>query len=272
MKLLHPNKSTYADLIFERRNKQYGAYELRTHYEARLLRAFLIGCILASLAVFVPQLVRRLFPSPVPGMRTRLQDRVFMTDPKIYFPPASLPSVRPATSTGVKQIAKPIDPLSFKPVVRIPTTPDPDPVPDPGPSNPDPGPLAGTGTTTGPATTTGPLPIGGPPPAIFSQASVDVAPDFPGGIEAFYKFFRSKLRYTPQARMEGLSGRYFVQFVVGQDGRVRDLVFLKPIGFGMEAEIEKVLAACPAWTPGRYAGESVSTAMVLPVNFSLLGQ
>lgn len=269
MKLLRSSKSVYTEMIFERKNKQYGAYDLRVNYEARLIRAFLIGCLLAGMAILLPKVMRWVFPGPAHDSPIRLRDGIVFVNSSVYVPPASVPSVLPKSNAGKSSITPPRDPNAFKPVAKDPLPVDP--VPVPGPVDPTPGPGPGN-PVTGPV---GPATAGLstlPAPKVFSQASVEVAPDFPGGLDAFYKYFRSKLRYTPQARMEGLSGRFFVQFIIGRDGRIQEITFLKPIGFGMESEIEKVLTNGPNWSPGRYGGESVSTAMVLPVNFSLLAE
>jgi protein TonB len=258
-------------MIFERKNKQYGAYDLRMNYEARLIRAFLIGCLLAGMAILVPMVLRWVHPNTDRQGPLRLREGLVFVNPSVFVPPAAVLSVLPQTAAGKAPLSTPRDPLAFRPVAREPLPVDPAPAPAPGPAGLTPGTVTGNpvsgpvGAPTAAVTTI-------PTPAVYSQASVEVAPDFPGGLDAFYRYFRSKLRYTPQARMEGLSGRYFVQFVVGTDGQVRDVRFLKPIGYGMESEIEKVLAGGPRWSPGRYSGENVSTAMVLPVNFSLLAE
>lgn len=72
----------YTEMIFERKNKQYGAYDLRVNYEARLIRAFLIGCLLAGMAILLPKVMRWVFPRPgarqsdPPARRNRIRQFV----------------------------------------------------------------------------------------------------------------------------------------------------------------------------------------------------
>jgi protein TonB len=96
----------------------------------------------------------------------------------------------------------------------------------------------------------------------------DVMPEFPGGEEAFYAWFRENLEY-PEALLDmGLSANVVTQFVIDQDGNVNDIKILdntRP-GFGVEYEVRKTLGRMPKWTPGKTADRNVKCRLILPIN------
>jgi periplasmic protein TonB len=94
-------------------------------------------------------------------------------------------------------------------------------------------------------------------------------PEFPGGHAAMLRFIRRRLR-LPRAVRDGLvSGRVFVSFVVGADGRISDVSVLKGVGFGCDEEATRVIRAMPAWKPGKQSGRAVRVRYNLPISFAL---
>jgi protein TonB len=90
-----------------------------------------------------------------------------------------------------------------------------------------------------------------------------------GGMEAFYKFVRDKLKYPAQARRMGIEGKVFVEFVVNRDGSIVDVKSIKGIGAGCDEEAVRVVQSMPAWNPGKQRGKPVRQRMVLPITFKL---
>ncbi len=98
---------------------------------------------------------------------------------------------------------------------------------------------------------------------------VEVDPEFPGGMEAFYKYLAENVHYPEQAKKEQLQGRVFVTFVVEKDGSISGAKVLRGIGGGCDEEALRVVNAMPNWTPGKMRGEVVRVNYNLPITFKL---
>ncbi len=98
---------------------------------------------------------------------------------------------------------------------------------------------------------------------------VEEQPQFPGGTAAFAKFLQSNMHYPKQARQMGMSGKVFVEAIVGKDGALTELKVLKGIGAGCDEEALRVIGKSPQWKPGRQRGHAVRTRIVIPIVFKL---
>ncbi len=102
---------------------------------------------------------------------------------------------------------------------------------------------------------------------IFTVVEND--PEFPGGMEALYKFLAQNIKYPQLARDNGITGKVYVQFVVEKDGSIANPKVLRDIGGGCGQEAIRVVKSMPKWTPGKQRGKAVRVQFNLPVNFSL---
>ncbi len=98
---------------------------------------------------------------------------------------------------------------------------------------------------------------------------VEQQPAYPGGMGAFYQFVQKKLKYPSQARRMGIEGKVFVQFVVDKKGNITEVVAVKGIGAGCDAEAERVIRTSPKWKAGKQRGKAVKVRMILPITFKL---
>jgi protein TonB len=255
-------KDSYLELLFENRNKAYGAYELRTHYNDRLLKAFGMALLIASLFFLIPYGLTLIFTHPKivakPDEVTLVQlydDFVFDVKPKIT-PPAShviaensMRVVRNNEVTETKDEPKKDNTDGTATAITE------------------------TGATTdnsgGGETSDGdPLPV----PAIaepMNLASVDVAPSFPGGESAMMKFLGKNLHYSAFARENGIAGKIYVAFIVNEKGDITDVQLKRNLEQSLDAEVMRVVHIMPKWTPGMYHGQAVKTTFMLPVTFAL---
>ncbi len=101
-----------------------------------------------------------------------------------------------------------------------------------------------------------------PEPEIF--VVVEDPPELIGGIQGLHK----KISYPPIAKKAGVEGRVTVQFVVDENGDVRDAVVLRGIGAGCDEEALRAVVASK-FKPGRQRGKAVKVKMSLPVTFKL---
>ncbi|MFT7033868.1 MAG: TonB family protein [Cyclobacteriaceae bacterium] len=92
---------------------------------------------------------------------------------------------------------------------------------------------------------------------------------YPGGIEALYKYVMTEIRYPKEARTNGVEGRIFVQFVVDKDGSLSDVQTVKGIGGGCDEEGKRVLKNAPSFQPASQRGRPVKVRMLMPITFKL---
>jgi protein TonB len=102
---------------------------------------------------------------------------------------------------------------------------------------------------------------------IFTVVEND--PEFPGGMDALYKYLAENIKYPQLARDNGITGKVYVTFVVERDGSIANPKILRDIGGGCGAEAIRVVKAMPKWTPGKQRGKAVRVQFNLPVNFNL---
>lgn len=100
-------------------------------------------------------------------------------------------------------------------------------------------------------------------------AMVEQKPQFPGGEAEMYKWLGNNIVYPPAAAEEGVSGRVVVEFVVGKDGSITNVKVVRPRHPALDKEAVRVVKAMPKWIPGRNNGQPVKVTYTLPVTFKL---
>ncbi len=109
-----------------------------------------------------------------------------------------------------------------------------------------------------------------PDPELIPFKLAECKPTFDGGdANEFSKWVNSRLVYPKTAKAEGVQGRVTLQFTVGTDGVVRDVVVLKGVRKDLDAEALRVVSASPKWEPGMQHGREVPVTYVFPVIFQL---
>ncbi len=103
----------------------------------------------------------------------------------------------------------------------------------------------------------------------LSIALVEQKPSFPGGEAAMYTWLGNTIVYPPAASEEGAQGRVVVEFVVGKDGSITNVRVVRPRHPALDREAVRVVSAMPTWVPGRNNGQPVKVTYTLPVTFKL---
>ena len=96
---------------------------------------------------------------------------------------------------------------------------------------------------------------------------VDEMPQFPGGMKALMDYLSANVKYPEAAKQAGISGRVTTQFVVGEDGVIRDVKVLRSVSPELDAEAIRVMNSMPKWEPGKLEGKPVPVRYTVPVNF-----
>ena len=107
------------------------------------------------------------------------------------------------------------------------------------------------------------------PEEIFK--SVEQMPQFPGGEAALMRFLSSHINYPPMAAENNVQGKVIVQFVVDKTGKVGEVAVVRSVDKDLDHEAIRVCQALPKFTPGRQNGRPVSVWYTLPIQFKLQG-
>ena len=106
--------------------------------------------------------------------------------------------------------------------------------------------------------------IGGP-------QSNESYPEFPDGDRGRVNFLINNIYYSRTARMEGIQGTVYVNFVVEKDGAISHVKTLRSPHPILSKEAMRVVRAFPKWKPGEQDGKKVRAQFNMPVRFLLAG-
>ena len=98
---------------------------------------------------------------------------------------------------------------------------------------------------------------------------VEQQPLFPGGPAALMKYLSENTKYPVVAQENGVQGRVTVQFVVEKDGSISDVHVLRGVDPSLDKEAVRVTKSMPHWNPGMQNGGPVRVKFTLPVTFRL---
>lgn len=108
------------------------------------------------------------------------------------------------------------------------------------------------------------------PEKIF--VAVEQPAEFPGGPAAMMKWLSNNIRYPESAQQNGISGRVVVKFVVEKDGSIGTPTIVKGVDRDLDQEALRVVKRMPKWQPGKNNGQPVRSYFNLPVTFRLQNQ
>ena len=98
---------------------------------------------------------------------------------------------------------------------------------------------------------------------------VEENPEFPGGIQACYKWIADNMKYPQISQENGVQGRVTVNFVVNADGSIVDVKVVRGVDPHLDKEAIRVVSKMPKWKPGKQRGKAVRCSFNLPVRFKL---
>ncbi len=263
---------TLNDIVFENRNKLYGAYALRRDYGGNVQRAMFIGVGIFLLMFLLPELYARL-------KTTNEKDIAFMVEAEtIKITPEKITPIAPPV---VETPPPTVKTVRFRPYEVLPDEQVPVEMPPPtiealadaqaGQENVEGDALADI-IVVPPTETVKPgkgAVIGVKPKEEETLLFAEQQPEFFGGQEAFAKFLQKNLRYPSNAARAGVQGKVFVAFTVGTDGKIEQAETIKGIGFGCDEEALRVVNLMPNWMPGKQSGRPVRVRFTLPIAFQL---
>ena len=98
---------------------------------------------------------------------------------------------------------------------------------------------------------------------------VEQMPSFPGGQAALMSWLSSNIKYPVVAEENGVQGRVVCTFVVERDGSITDVKVVRGVDPSLDKEAVRVLKAMPHWIPGKQNGSAVRVKYTVPVTFKL---
>jgi hypothetical protein len=265
----------WINLVFQDRNKEYGAYQLRQETTKTSLRALFMGTLLLASLFSIPTLINH-FSSDngvtatipdfsntlvqlsdiVPNQILETQKQV-LPEIKKQIPEKTVESaqlVNPVivqASQANQDITKNTDNTSLTNTTSEGT----------GTVGINPTSTSGVGTET--AITT--VDSGN---TIVNSLSLDKLPEFPGGISKFYSYVGNNFE---KQEIDGSGSiRVYVSFVIERDGSMTDIQVKRDPGYGLGKEAVRVLKSLKTkWSPGMIAGKPVRTAYNLPITVQM---
>src|SRR5260221_6632872 len=252
--------STWEDLVFENRNKAYGAFAIRKSYSRNVGEA-LLGSVLLTMVVLM---------SPRVLSWMEVDQTVFVSKKEIN--ETITIRLRPIIESNKKIVQKqPLTRVKENSNFQVTTLA----VPDERVQERPPDVETGTVQQEGqPMSFQGQDPTSGVenPAVVGPSAPLDYAEGMPaskGGLQAMMKFIQKNLKYPTRAKRIGIEGKVFIKFIVNDEGKVVNVEVSRGIYDDCDKEVVRVISMMPAWNPGRQNNMPVSVRMILPINFKL---
>jgi protein TonB len=265
MDVNHLKDATMDDMVFEYRNKTYGAYWLRKFYNKYVTISSTVALALFLLFIGAPYIIKAL--SPVEKEKPKLDlSEVNLEQPppedKNEPPPPEVEPPPPLKSTIQFTPPEPVEDNKIK-EQRVVTQDDLKDI--------DVGLKDEKGDAKGVDRSLLDENVG---KGVVKEDNtvytyVEQMPSFPGGEEALNAYLAKNINYPPMAMENEIQGRVIIEFVVGKDGKIRDAKKIKGIGFGCDEEALRVVNSMPPWTPGKQNGGPVNVTYRVPVKFTL---
>jgi periplasmic protein TonB len=253
-------------LVFEGKNKTYGAFELRKGYNNTVTKALIITITVAVLAVMSPQIIKWLTPAEEEVVEVPVDLSQLDMEP----PPAdeTEPPPPPPPPPPVMETVK------FTPPVvvdeELPDEEIPPPQEELAETN------VGVVTQEGsgdeiiiPTEGNGNAIVEEEAPQIF--VSVEEMPGFPGGEAKLFEYLGKNIQYPQMEKENGISGTVYVYFVINKQGKVQDVKVARGVkgGGGLDKEAMRVIKNMPDWSVGKQNGRPAMVQFTLPVKFVL---
>ena len=260
--LKQPNKNL-DELVFENRNKAYGAYVLRSNYDKNLKRSFLITFVTPLLIILFSIVYNKLHGNEVVIKPTDKDTDSLVIIEVVLEKKKFVEEVEKAMTKQPKvegnnqnyQVERNQNihtELSDSIITRAPFD---------GPE----GPAIGDILPTLPSGLGGPKGVEGNNEE-YSIGDIEKMPEFNGDL---YEYLGNELKYPSTALNNNVEGKVMVSFVINKNGEISDIEILKKIGFGCDEEAVRVIKNMPKWSAGEQNNRKVNVKMVLPIVFEV---
>lgn len=270
-------KSDFLDILFDGRNKLYGAYDLRRAYPNHIRKAGIIALFLVIGILAYPTIkayITKILPAEKPVIKEIEYSDLAPPPPMENEPPPppppppTAPPTKPTVKFVVPEVKKDEE---VREEEKPPTVEELKEV--------DPGTKTQEGDKNAKVVDENVDLKKDDAPKIVEEKPqpkeeeiftfVEQVAEFPGGTGEMVKFLQSNIKYPAMERENNIDGKVFVKFVVESDGRIGDVQILKKVSPGLDQEAIRVIKSMPAWKPAKQNGKVVRSWFNLPVKFTL---
>ena len=241
---------SWNDIVFEFKNKDYGAFFLRAVYKKDITIATGISLLILLLLVGPPFIMAKLNRSNNLLTNDSNTGVIFTVNPRDVPPPPPPPPpikdqarfiapivVDSADNGDIRTFDQQIDSALIQTVI-------PDDIPDLPPNT-----------------------LIDPPVKDF--IAVEEMPVFPGGDDAMMGFITKNFVYPQPSKEIGITGKVYVDFIVNEKGKVVDVAIARGLDKLIDKEAVRVVESLPNWTPGKQGGKEVRVKFNVAIKLTL---
>lgn len=275
MSNLDLNSKQWCELVFDGKNKEFGAFAMRSDSAARHNKAMLLVTILAIIIICLPTLIRFVTPKKTVEKVTEVTTLTNLEQAEVKNndeikkldapPPPPLKSSIKFTAPVIKKDEEVAEEEEIKTQDE----------------------LTNSKMAISIADVKGNDDINGQDIADLREVAMDepveevqetpfVAveqmPQFPGGEAAMQEFLAKNIKYPAIAAENGIEGVVVVRFVVSKTGDIQDVEVLAPVDRALDDEAKRVIKSMPKWIPGKQNGNNVAVYFTAPIRFKLMQQ
>jgi periplasmic protein TonB len=260
------NSQEWCDLVFEGKNKAYGAYVLRNLSNKRHSKALFIISILFIFSLLLPGLIKTVLPEKKEKMvevtslaNLKIEQEKPKEENEIAVPPP------PPLKSSIKftpPVIKPDEVVVVENEVKTQQE------------------LNENDKAISVADVTGTDDVNGVDVATLDEnqaitqeeveevyGAVDQMPEFPGGEMALRNWISNNIRYPKIASDKGIHGKVYINFVVEKDGSISNVRIVQGVEPSLDKEALRVINSLPRWRAGLQGGEPVRVSYTVPINF-----
>ncbi len=248
----------FDDIVFESRNREYGAYSLRKRYNRNVVISLMIGTIILAVTIITPYLNAKAAENKAKRAERQVEIKMENLDqPNETVAPPPPP---PPPPTDVVQQAKYVPPVvvdSVKPEdnVQLMTA--------------DEAQIEVKDEEVVEIAEEVKEEVQEEDPEATPFVVVEEMPMFPGGDVELLKFIGEHTQYPEIAKENNIQGRVIVRFCVTSKGGVSQVSILKGVDPELDAEAIRVVNTLPAFKPGKQGGKPVPVWYMVPITFTL---
>jgi periplasmic protein TonB len=252
------NAPAFDDIVFEARNKEYGAYKLRKKYNRTVLIALLIGIIILGTAIITPYINAKAAENR--NKRTERQVEIKLENldqPAETVAPPPPPPPPPADVVQQQRYVPPVVVDSVKPEdnVQLMTA--------------DEAQTEVKNTEVVEAVSEVKEEVKEAEAEEVPFVVVEEMPMYPGGDAELLKYISEHTNYPEVAKENNIQGRVIVRFCVTAKGGVSQVSILKGVDPELDKEAIRVVNTLPAFKPGKQGGKPVPVWYMVPITFTL---
>jgi len=248
---------SFDEIVFEKRNQEYGAYTIRKKYNRTVLWAMLVGILILSSAIITPYVMASVTERRHVKAEKAVQAVMEQLDqPNEEIAPPPPPPPPAEVQTQVKYVAPVIvDSVKVDDKSALATVDD------------------VRETTTDDAVVEVVEEVKEEVQEVKEEEVFLVVEEMPsfgtGDANAFRSYVSANMKYPEVAAENGIQGRVFVQFVVESDGRITNVRVIRGVDPALDREAMRVVESSPRWNPGKQRGKPVRVSFTFPITFVL---